>query len=102
MTMFIPVDEWSCKRSRDYWSGISTMSNFDQIWPCCKIGQGQTRVITCINLVPSFKIIEPLVPKKKIVKVLAIYGHGGYLGHVAETILILSLSLFAKEAPYKI
>ena len=37
---------------------------------------------------PSFKIIELLVQKKKTVKVLAIYGHGGHPGHVTETIFI--------------
>ena len=33
---------------------------------------------------PSFKIIELL---KKILKVLAIYGHGSHLGHVIRAIL---------------
>ena len=32
----------------------------------------------------GFKIIELLVQKKKIVKVLAIYGHDGHLGHVTD------------------
>ena len=27
------------------WLGISTISHFDKIRPCCKIGQGQPRVI---------------------------------------------------------
>ena len=35
-----------------------------------------------------FQDIELLVPKKKIVKVLSIYEHGGHLGHVTETIFI--------------
>ena len=39
-------------------------------------------------LIISFKITVLVVPKKKIVKVLTIYGHGGHLGHVTETIFI--------------
>ena len=45
----------------------------DQIWPCCKICQGQPRVIIWANLVVlehpmmlSFKVIGLLVPEKKI------------------------------------
>ena len=37
---------------------------------------------------PSFKIIEHVVPKEEIVKVLDIYGHSGNLGHLIETIFI--------------
>ena len=45
-----------------------------------------------------FQDIELLVPKKKIVKVLAIYmyGHGGHLGHMTETIFINSCSSFLR------
>ena len=35
---------------------------------------------------PSFKIIGFLVLEKKILKVFAIYRHGGHLGHVTLTI----------------
>ena len=35
---------------------------------------------------PNFKIIELLVPKKKIVKAFAIYENDGHLGHMTETI----------------
>ena len=34
----------------------------------------------------SFKIIGLLVLKKKILRVFAIYSHGGLLGHVTMTI----------------
>ena len=46
-----PEDQLSCKRSPDIWSGISTMSNSDQILYCCKKGQGHTRVIIYITFV---------------------------------------------------
>ena len=36
----------------------------------------------------SFKIIGLLVLEKKILKVFAIYSHGGHLGHVTLTIYI--------------
>ena len=32
-----------------------------------------------------FKVISPVVLKKKIFKVFTIYGHGGHLGHVTWT-----------------
>ena len=35
---------------------------------------------------PSFKIIGLMVLEKKILKVFAIYSHGGHLGHVTLTI----------------
>ena len=50
---------------------------------------------------PSFKIIELLVAKKKIVKLLAIYGHGGHLGHVTETIFINSCPSFPRRLHIK-
>ena len=51
---------------------------------------------------PSFKFIC-LVLQKKIVKVLAIYGHGGHLGHVTETIFIKSYAkLFQRKRCLKI
>ena len=37
---------------------------------------------------PSFKIIEILVLKKKSFKGFNLYGHGGHLGHVTWTIYI--------------
>ena len=53
-------------------------SKRDQIWPCCKIGQGQPKVIIWTNLVvleylnqccrQSFKATGLLVPDKKIFK----------------------------------
>ena len=85
-----PQDQWSCKRSPGYWPVISTIRNFDQILPCCKIGNGQPRVIIYINIVDlgspmayaSFKIIE----------VLATYGHGSHLCHVTKTIFATFMS----------
>ena len=35
--------------------------------------------------------------KKKIVKVLSIYGYGGHLGHVTETIFIYSRPSFPRK-----
>ena len=32
----------------------------------------------------KFQDLELLILKKTIVKILAIYGHGGYLGHVTN------------------
>ena len=46
---------------------------------------------------PNFKIIELLVPKEKIVKVLTIYWHGGDLGHVTETMFINSCPSFSRR-----
>ena len=37
---------------------------------------------------PSFKIIGLLFLEKKILKVYAIYSHGGHLGHVTLTMTI--------------
>ena len=50
---------------------------------------------------PSFKAIELLVLEKKILKVFAVYSHGGYLGHVALTIYTNWFPL-PKDAPYKV
>ena len=38
---------------------------------------------------PSFKIIGLLVLKNNV-KVLALCGHGGHLGHVTETIFLIN------------
>ena len=38
---------------------------------------------------------------KKIVKVLAIYGHGGHLGHVTVTVLINSCPSFPRKLHIK-
>ena len=54
---------------------------------CCKIGQGQPRVIIWTNLV----VLEhPMLHTKfqghlPFDKVFTIYGHGGHLGHVTRT-----------------
>ena len=40
-------------------------------------------------LIPSFMIISPLVLEKNIFhRVLILYGHDGYIGHVTKFILI--------------
>ena len=74
--------------------GFSTINNFDQIWFCHKIGQGQSKVIIYRNFVDlespivhaKFQIMGLLVLKKKVLKVLVIhvhvYGHGSHLGNV--------------------
>ena len=49
----------------------------NQIWPCCKIGEGQPRVIIWIDWeyssnqcrIPSLKFICLLVPEKKVLKI---------------------------------
>ena len=46
---------------------------------------------------PRFKIIELLVLKIKIVKVLAIYLNGGHLGQATETIFINSCPSFSRR-----
>ena len=62
----------------------------DQIWPCCKIGQGQPRVIIWTNydgpefpmLHTSPKVIGPLVLEKKIFE-----GFLPYMGMVAILVM---------------
>ena len=49
---------------------------------------------------PSFKFIC-LVVQKKVVKVLAIYGHGGHLGHVTETIFIKSCKVVSEKKMFE-
>ena len=58
---------------------FSSKSLKDQVWPSCKIGQGQSRVIILANLrtlkylmqnATNFKKISPLVLEKKIFEVL--------------------------------
>ena len=49
----------------------------------------------------TFSIIELLVKKKKIVKVLAIYEHGGHLCHVTETNFINSSPSFPRSLHIK-
>ena len=46
--------------------------------------------------IPSFVEIGPLVLEKKILKVFAIYSHGGHLGHVTWTIYINFRSPFLR------
>ena len=66
----------------------------DQIWPCRKISQDQSRVIIWINLVvlehpmlyTKFQGHQPFqFWRRRFFKVFAIYGHGGHLGHVTGT-----------------
>ena len=49
---------------------------------------------------PSSKIMGFLMPKKKILKVFAIYGHNGNLGHVSGSIR-KSMSPLPKQAPHR-
>ena len=39
--------------------------------------------------------------EKRFLKVLAIYGHGGHLGHVTKIIFRKFMFSLAKEAPHK-
>ena len=63
----------------------------EQIWPCCIIGQGQTRVIIWINLVvlvhlmlhTKFEGHQPFgFREEDFFKVFTIYGHDSHLGNV--------------------
>ena len=45
---------------------------------------------------PSFKIIDLLVLKKKIFQNFVIHSHGGHLGHVTMTIYVNFHSLFLR------
>ena len=65
----------------------------DQIWPCCKIGQGQPRVIIWTNYdgprVPN-AIYQaqghwPFSSGEDFWRVFTIYGRDGQLGHVTQT-----------------
>ena len=50
---------------------------------------------------PCFKIIKLRVPKKKTLKGLTIYRHGGHLGHVTMTIVINPCSPLTKRLRIK-
>ena len=50
---------------------------------------------------PSFNTIELLVQKEKTLKLLAIYGHGGHLGHVTEAIFINLCPSFSRRLHIK-
>ena len=54
-----PEDQWSCKRSPDIWAYYKFKKKFRQI--CCKIGQGQLRVIIYIN----YAELEFIMPNAK-------------------------------------
>ena len=66
----------------------------DQIWPCCKIGQGQPRVIIWTNQGGPKSPILHTKPQghwhfgsgeENLLRVFTIYGRGGHLGHVTQT-----------------
>ena len=67
----------------------------DQIWPCCKIGQGQPRVIIWTNYdgprVPNatYQATRSLALwfwRRRFLKGFTIYGRGGHLGQVTQTL----------------
>ena len=67
----------------------------DQIWPCCKKGQAQPRVIIWINLVvlehpmlhTKFQGHRPFDSgNEDVLRFFTIYMHGSQLGHVTGTI----------------
>ena len=67
----------------------------DQIWPCCKIGQGQPRVIIWTNYYgPKAPMLHTKPQghwpfgsgKEDFWRVFTIYGCGGHLGHVTQTL----------------
>ena len=47
------------------------------------------------------QIIEHLVPKKKIINVMAICWHGGHLDHVTDTFFMNSYSSFLRRLHVK-
>ena len=51
---------------------------------------------------PSFNIMGLLVPKKKTVNVSVIYGHGGHLGHVTQTVVINECTSFQRRRHIKV
>ena len=63
-----------------------------QIWPCCKIGQGHSRVIIWTNyngqespmLHTKFRRNQPVGSGEEFWRIFTIYGHGGHLGHVTS------------------
>ena len=64
-----------------------------QIWPCCKIGQGHSRVIIWTNydgleslmLHTKFHENRPAGSREEdFWRVFTIYGRGGHLGHVTQ------------------
>ena len=64
-----------------------------QIWPCCKIGQGHSKVIIWTNYdgqessVLHTKFRENRLTgsgEEDFWRVFTIYGHGGHLGHVTH------------------
>ena len=66
----------------------------DQIWPCCKTGQGQPRVIIWTNYDGPRSPILHTKPQgywpfgsgeEDCWRVLTIYGHGAHVGHVTQT-----------------
>ena len=65
----------------------------DQIWPCCKIGQGQLRVIIWTNYDgPESPMLHtkpedhwPFGSREDFLRVFTIYERGGHLGHVTHT-----------------
>ena len=66
----------------------------DQIWPCCKIGQGQPRVIIWINYDRPKSPMLHTKPhghwpfgsgEEGFWRVFITYGRGGHLGHVTQT-----------------
>ena len=73
--------------------GQTTYKSMSQIWPCCKIGQGQPRVIIWTNYDgPKAPMLHtkpqghwPFGSGEDFWKVFTIYGHGGHLGHVTHT-----------------
>ena len=80
-------------------------------WPCHKIGQGRPKVMIYIFFVELFSLMlhakfqnhRPSSSGEEIIlKVFAIYSHGGHLGHVTLTIYINFHSPFPKNAPHDI
>ena len=80
----------------------------DQIWPCCKIGQGQPKVIIWANLVvlehpiiPSFKVISLWFQRKRFLRFLPIWAWRPYWSNDQDHLSKLSFSR-PIEAPYEI
>ena len=102
---FSPSSSYWGKEVWKYWIWVTWTKglNFlpyksirDQIWPCCKIGQGQPRVIIWTNFVvleypmlhTKFKVIGLWFQRRRFLKVFTIYSHGGHLGNMSWTVWI--------------
>ena len=83
----------------DFLKIFPMLSIRDQIWPCCKIGQGQPRVIIWTNYDGPKAPMLHTKPQghwlfgsgEDFWRVFTIYGRGGHHGHVTQTWLMAAI-----------